>query len=287
MPGTPPGLRALLDGARSLRLEGRPDEAEAAVRDALARFPDEPMAHLAMAKYLIPTDPEAAIEHVEAAVEIAPGDPPTLTVAALLMFALDLDRSAELVEAIADVPNHDFEHADIALWLRGAFALVREDDEDAEHLLRGALEINPGGHAAELLGRFLLDRERLYEALEVVRRALARRPGEADLAAMLDEIARALSGGPETETPKRRAGATSATGGRTARTRWPLRHTLPGGDVLVLHGRGPTGEWRVTVEGTDRVAWGRPLPAVVAELLDLGDEPWPEWLVDLAAGLGG
>lgn len=281
----PPGLRALLDGARKLREEGRTDEAAALVEEAVARFPDEPLAHLAQARYLREVDAEASREHIDEAVALAPDDPATLVRAAALLLALgELDEAATLVERAAPADADDFPDRDMGLLVEALLARIEHDDEEAERLAREAAAARPDREVhARVLAEILIDHDRLLEALEVVRGALAEHPGERKLQDLLALVVRRLVGGDATVTPSPGGGATSSTGRHPARPRWPLRRRLPSGEVLLIHGRRSNNLWQVSLEGSGEVAFSVSLMDAVADLLEL--EEWPDWLLALQRDL--
>lgn len=64
-----------------------------------------------------------------------------------------------------------------------------------------------------------------------------------------------------------------------------LRRKLPNGQVLLVHGRLPDGNWELELEGvTDGVTVGRPLNSTLADLVGyhVGREYWPTWIDRLA-----
>lgn len=279
----------MVDGARQLRTEGRVDEAAATVEEALRRFPDEPLAHLAMANTARHREEDPAVirAHIDDGVALAPDDPDTLMGAAALLLALgEFDDADALMDRIADVETSRFSEPAVTASLRGALALLRGDEATAETLLREAVALDPGnaGHA-RLLAVLLLENDRAEEALEVVREGLGRNPSDARLETLLERIADHVTGGTTSPTRAGGGGASSATGGHAPGSS-PWRRRLPDGEVLVVHGRRVGGEWRVSLEDGDEVAWGPTLGDAVVALLDLDpDEPWPDWLLALASEL--
>lgn len=163
-----------VETARRLVIEGRYEEAEPLIREALARFPDDPELTLELGATILPDDAREAAALLRRAVELRPEHPFVLTRAATCMFGIEQYETAEEYthRALACAPDDFVLRPDLDLLL-GRLAARRGDDEVAVRLLRRAFDADPADESkALMLAGLLEERDSIEDALDVVTRAL-------------------------------------------------------------------------------------------------------------------
>lgn len=144
------------------------------LEEAVQNFPDSAELRLLYGFILLPSHREDGVREVRRAVELDPYEPWYLIRAAWKMFDWE---SAELARDYAararEMGGQDSPFGPELVLLEAHFALEDGDEEAAEAGFRLALEREPESEwFAIVLARFLADRERQDEALEVVQQAL-------------------------------------------------------------------------------------------------------------------
>jgi tetratricopeptide (TPR) repeat protein len=165
----------IIDRAEQLLMERRDAENLALLEVATDRFPDDPDIRLLAGLSLIPFQPEDAPWHLATAVALDPENAERIARAASVLAALGQLEAAEdyIVRVHELAPQHYRLHLKL-VNVTGRIAEARGDDELAEEALGEAFANDPddGGYALDF-ARFLADRDRASEALEVIDRALA------------------------------------------------------------------------------------------------------------------
>lgn len=159
------------------------DEQMSLLKEAVAACPDEPEFWYRYAVARAESDPQAAIHHTRRAVDLADDDPGLLARAADLMYDVrDYEASERYLRlAIPNVPE-GFELIPDMLHLAGKLALQKGNEAVADEYLRRAFEIEPGSLGfGRILALLLTERGHHQEGLEVINRALAHDPPDADL----------------------------------------------------------------------------------------------------------
>lgn len=177
------GLEQVLERSRALSGADRNLENLALLRDALEEYPGESEVALRAAAAYYGEENDEAERLVRRAVTLSPEDPAVLLRAASMM--LDLGRTDDALALSKEAGNyadHDFPLVFDLAHLGGRIALVCEEHEIAEPLLRVAFDNQPEsfGHG-RFLAMLLEAQERDEEALEVVEEALRHRPDDRDL----------------------------------------------------------------------------------------------------------
>jgi tetratricopeptide (TPR) repeat protein len=167
--------------------QGRLDEREALLRQAMTRFADDPEICLRAALAVRRSDDYLARSWARHAAELAPDDPATLFRAARILFdSGDFDPSMALAQeafkfmAAQEEAGNPFPLAGDLIHLFGRLLIETGGDQTAaEDLLRTAYEVDPDepDHARQLT-LFLLDRGRTDDATSFVRAALRDRPDD-------------------------------------------------------------------------------------------------------------
>jgi tetratricopeptide (TPR) repeat protein len=159
---------------RDLFAYGPEDVATAFLEEAVQNFPDNAEIRLLYGLTLLPSDREGGVREVRRAVELDPYEPRYLIPTAWKIFDWDSPELARDYAARAREMGGENSHWGSELVLLEAhFALEDGDEEAAEAGFRLALEREPESEwFAIVLARFLADRERQDEALEVVQQAL-------------------------------------------------------------------------------------------------------------------
>lgn len=123
---------------------------------------------------LLAINPEDAVAEAAKAVELDPDEPIRLTRAANMLFNMgQIDRARSYVARAKELAKPDFLFYPALLNLDGHLAAIDGNDELAEERLRLAVEREPsGGMLAVDLAKFLAERGRQEEALEVIDEAL-------------------------------------------------------------------------------------------------------------------
>lgn len=176
-------LRESLDRSDELTRAARHDEHLALMREALSRHPADLEIVIRAGEASAVEAPERAAELVREAVKMAPGDPATLTRAALVMFyAKRLDEARKLCIRAMETATEDFALSFDLAYLGGQLFLAYGDQDKAGEFLQIAFNGQPEtvGYGYALAD--LLERRGEYErALEVAEEAVRHRPGDEPL----------------------------------------------------------------------------------------------------------
>jgi tetratricopeptide (TPR) repeat protein len=189
-------LKEPIEKAHALWDNGRWEPATQVLEDALRQiahlrpFPDKSRLHGDLAAILKDHRPADAIDHSRRAVELAPKDPTTLTLAAWLTYDLGDRRAARAYAArAADATptRRGFPFEADLLQLRGRLHRDDGDAEGAQRFFEEAFARAPDliGLAADLAESYL-DQGRLEAAAETIAAGLKRQPGNRRLLELHD-----------------------------------------------------------------------------------------------------
>lgn len=163
---------------QGLRLLGerRHEEAYAFLREAIHQFPDDPDLRMHYAHCLLAVRPEDAVPEVIQAIELGPDEPIRLTRAAGILFGMGRVETARSYATRArELAPPDFPFMSDLIHLDSHFAALEGKDELAEKGFRLALEQEPNSEIFAVdLAKFLSERGRQVEALEIIDEAVVR-----------------------------------------------------------------------------------------------------------------
>ena len=174
-------MRAITEAnvGTELQAQGKLDEAIVLYRAALARDPNDALAHSNLGTALAANGQlDEAIAQHRTALDLAPNDADSHynLANALMAQGKIVDAAAQFREAVRIEPGLTEAH----LNLGNALAALGQTEEAADHYRR-AIELSPDGvEAVNNLGLLLAAQGRLDEAIELFRRALAIEPDLAD-----------------------------------------------------------------------------------------------------------
>jgi Flp pilus assembly protein TadD len=153
------------------------EEQEAAefLEDAVRRFPADPDIRLLYASILWAVRPEDVAVEAGKAVELGPDDPSILVRAAHLQLSRgQVAIAQDYATRARTLVRPDFIFMSGLLNLEGRLAALQGADDLAEEKLRSAVDSDPGFSSFSAdLARFLADRDRQDEALDVIEKGLA------------------------------------------------------------------------------------------------------------------
>ena len=171
-------VRARIRMALVFMDERHPDKAEAALREALDKAPDDSSLTATLADVFVRDDRGAdAVDLLSRALERKPDDEQ-------LLYGLGtayekLGRVDDSLSQMRKVLQVDPEHADAMNFIGYKLAEQGHDLDEAERLVRRALELKPdNGFIEDSLGWIEYQRGELDEALKSLEKAVALSPGE-------------------------------------------------------------------------------------------------------------
>jgi tetratricopeptide (TPR) repeat protein len=169
-------LATAIDHGRQLRREDRDYENLQFFEEAMQQFPENGELRLLYGTALLMSQPKQALSEIAKATEIDPEDPTLLTRAAHIMYSMNqLDHARSYAKRAKESAPEEFIFAPELLNLESNFAALDGEDELAEEGLRLAMEREPRMEALALdLAKFLAERRREAEALDVIDKALER-----------------------------------------------------------------------------------------------------------------
>jgi len=146
--------------------------------EAIRRFPDHPEICIRTAVANAEFDASRSAIYAKRAADLAPSDPTILVRAASLLVGLgEVEMAGPLARRASEIVDEDFVLVADLFHVIGRLGLARENDDVAERYLRLAFNADPSGAGhGEVLAGFLVQRERLEEALDIVHRALEEDP---------------------------------------------------------------------------------------------------------------
>ena len=167
-------LEACRDTIRELRRARARDDTTAALRAAVARFPNDAQFAVELGVQLLVDDADEAKACLRRAVRLAPDDPYVLGQAATCLFGVhEYAEAEELTKRGLAITSDGSMHRSPLLSLAGRFAWRRGDEDLAEELLRAAFDAQPDEPVeAEVFAAFLAAQDRIEEALDVAARGL-------------------------------------------------------------------------------------------------------------------
>lgn len=186
-------VAAAIDRGLRLLAEKRRQEAHDFLEQAVQKFPDDPEIRMHYATSLLAINPEDAVAEAAKAIELDPDEPIRLTRAANMLFNMgQIDQARSYAARAKELARPDFLFYPALLNLDGHFAAIDGNDELAEERLRLAVEREPsGGMLAVDLAKFLAERDRQEEALEVIDEALTLTEHKEPLQRLRGELGRA------------------------------------------------------------------------------------------------
>jgi Flp pilus assembly protein TadD len=177
---------------RGHKLLGSHQEQEAIkfLSGAVQQFPDDPEIRVLYASILLAVRPDDVAAEAAKAVELGPNDPVILVRAGHLLFGRGDRNAARSCAARAkELVQPDFILMSGLLNLEGLLAAVEGRDDLAEEKLRAAWEGDPSFAASAVdLAKFLANRARQVEALEVIDEALKYAKQKVELERLRSEI---------------------------------------------------------------------------------------------------
>jgi Flp pilus assembly protein TadD len=174
----------IVERAKRLLIDKRREDYLEFMETAVDRFPDDPEIRLLYATALLPYAPDRVAVQVATAIQLESNNPWRLTRAASILFHLgELDAARAYVGRAAQFAPADFEFGPELAHLGGLLAALDGNDEIAEEALEAALEAEPGRpNFTRDLAKFLSERGRTQEALEVIDQGLVHNPENQELA---------------------------------------------------------------------------------------------------------
>jgi Flp pilus assembly protein TadD len=179
-----------IERGRQFLTEGEKDEKLEFFTQAIQRFPDVAEIRCLYAEVLRYVRPDDAVSEALRAVELDPREPVLLTRVAYIMSELDHPELARRYAAQArELGGSDFLFAAELDHLESRFALEGGDEDAAEKGFRLSFEREPQGPMFAVdLARFLGQRGRRDEALEVIERGLRNTKWKDELMHMKEEL---------------------------------------------------------------------------------------------------
>jgi tetratricopeptide (TPR) repeat protein len=184
-------LAAAIDHGRQLRREDRDHENLQFFEEAIQQFPESGELRLLYGTALLVDHPGRGLTQIAKATEKDPKDPTLLVRAAHIMYSMkQFDHSRSYAKRAKELASEEeFIFAPELLNLESNFAALDGEDGLAEEGLRLAVEREPKMESlARDLAKFLADRGRRREALEVIDGALSRTKGTKYLERLRAEI---------------------------------------------------------------------------------------------------
>jgi Flp pilus assembly protein TadD len=183
-------LAVAIDQGRRLLATGQHQEAFEFLEEAVRRFPEDAEIRLLYASILLAFRPEDVAVEAAKAIELGPDDPSILVRAAHLLLQRGEVRAARSWTARAnELVKPEFVLMSALESLEGRIAALDGDDDLAEEKLRNALEHDPAYSTFAVdLAKFLAERGRRADAVDVIREALGRVNDRGDLERMLQEL---------------------------------------------------------------------------------------------------
>jgi tetratricopeptide (TPR) repeat protein len=159
---------------RELFAQGPQEKAQRFLSDAAQRFPDNAEIRMLYGSSLLAVRPEDGIREVMTAIQLDPEEPNRLARAASIMFSMArFDEAREYASRARRLGGADFLFSAELTCLEADFALRDGDEDAAEMGYRRAIELEPGNERSAIqLAKFLMERGRSREAVEVVESAL-------------------------------------------------------------------------------------------------------------------
>lgn len=184
-------LEAAIEKGQRLLVEGRYEENFEFLREAVQRFPDDPEIRLLYATSLLEVRPDDAVREAVKAIDLDPDEPIRLTRAASMLFNRgEFDRARSYATRAAELTPSGFLFTAELTSLVGLLGALDGEEELAEEALRAAMELKPDQERlARDLAKFLADRDRTKEAVEVINQALKVTKTKEQLERLRDEIA--------------------------------------------------------------------------------------------------
>jgi Flp pilus assembly protein TadD len=163
-----------IERGRRLLVEGDDPKTVEFLEEAIQRFPDDPEIRFLYASVLKYVRPEDVASEAMKAAELDPDDPDLLTRIAYLMSAVSRPELARRYAVSArELGGSDLLFAAELDHLESRFAMEDGDEEAAEKGFRLSVERQPDSEMFAIdLAKFLAERGRRVEAMEVVERAL-------------------------------------------------------------------------------------------------------------------
>ena len=173
-------LAAAIGRGRRLFSTGRKREALDFLERAVEQFPEDAEIRWLYAASLWVFRPDEVAEQAAKAVALAPGDPSILVRAGILLLGREQFEEARYCAARAnELAQPDFLLMPGLMNLDGCLADLAGEDDRAEEKLRRAVAEDPDNAPFAIdLARFLDDRDRQPEAVDVIDEALKKARGE-------------------------------------------------------------------------------------------------------------
>ncbi len=168
----------------------RYDEADALLRDAVDRYPNDPEVRLRWGVAQADVDTDEAKLHLRRAAELAPADAGTQFRVASPLFRLgEVEEALACAKRARDCMDEDFPLLPNLVNLVGRIASAKGQPELAEEALRFAFEVEPElpWHAGDL-ARVLISRGRKSDAAAVIDIGLRHSPEDPKLLRLRDEL---------------------------------------------------------------------------------------------------
>jgi tetratricopeptide (TPR) repeat protein len=183
-------LAAAIKRGQELLASQRRQEAVDFLREAVQRFPDDPEIRVLHASILLAVCPSDVAAEASRAVELGADDPLILVRAGQLLLGRGEVEAARSCAARAkSLVEPDFVLMSSLVNLEGLLAAIEGEDELAGEKLRAAWKSDPpfSSLAVDLV-KFLANRDRQAEALEVIDDALEHAKEKAELERLRSEI---------------------------------------------------------------------------------------------------
>jgi tetratricopeptide (TPR) repeat protein len=183
-------LAATIKQGQELLASQRRQEALDFLDEAVQQFPDDPEIRLLHASILLAFRPKDVAAEATKAVELGPDDAVILVRAAYLLLGRgEAEVARSHVGRAKELVTPEFLFYPELLSLEGRLAALDGDDDLAEERMRLAFEREPSGEMLAFeLAKFLADRERHGEALEVIGHGLNHAKGGAELERLRSEL---------------------------------------------------------------------------------------------------
>lgn len=184
-------LSAAIERGRTLLATRQEQAAIEFLEEAVLQFPDDPELRVLYASILLAVRPNDVAAEAAKAVKLGPDDPVILVRAGQLLLGRGDDKSARRCAVRAKkLVQPDFVLMSGLVNLEGLLAANDGRDDLAEEKLRAAWESDPlfSSLAVDLV-KFLANRDRQAEALEVIDDALEHAKEKTELERLRSEIA--------------------------------------------------------------------------------------------------